>query len=107
MNNDLISKIDAQFAFVEKCIGDCKRCDHNRAYPDGDKRCALIDEAPTVDAEPVRHGYWIQSKSVPAYHSCSYCHAAHKMHESCNTYVLLNYCPNCGTKMDGDANAAD
>ena len=67
--------------------------------------CATIRATKAVDAEPVRHGYWIQSKSVPAYHSCSYCHAAHKMHESCNTYVLLNYCPNCGAKMDGDSSA--
>lgn len=64
------------------------------------KAARLFDEG--VELEPVRHGYWIQSKSVPAYHSCSYCHAAHKMHESCNTYVLLNYCPNCGTKMDAE-----
>ena len=59
-----------------------------------------IEKAPTIDAEPVRHGRWIQRKNVPAYHSCSHCRAAHKMRESCNTYILLNYCPDCGTKMD-------
>ena len=60
-----------------------------------------IDNAPTIDAEPVRHGLWIQSKIVPDYHYCSLCKVAHKMQMSCNVYVLLKYCPHCGAKMDG------
>ena len=61
----------------------------------------FIDNAPTIDAEPVRHGLWIQSKIVPDYHYCSLCKVAHKMQMSCNVYVLLKYCPHCGAKMDG------
>ena len=61
-----------------------------------------IDNAPTIDAEPVRHGLWIQSKIVPDYHYCSLCKVAHKMQMSCNVYVLLKYCPHCGAKMDGE-----
>lgn len=56
--------------------------------------------APPIDAEPVRHGRWIQSKTVPSYHSCSYCKRAHNMPKSCNVYVLPYYCMDCGTKMD-------
>lgn len=59
-----------------------------------------IDNTPTIDAEPVRHGRWIQSKTVPSYHSCSYCKRAHNMPKSCNVYVLPYYCMDCGTKMD-------
>lgn len=55
-----------------------------------------------VDAESVRYGRWIQSKTVNAYYWCSYCKSTHKMTKSCNKYVLLKYCPNCGAKMDGD-----
>lgn len=62
----------------------------------------FIDNAPTIDAEPVRHGRWIQSKTVYAYHNCSLCKVPHKMQMSCNVYVLLKYCPHCGAKMDGD-----
>lgn len=64
----------------------------------------FIDNAPTIDAEPVRHGRWIQSKTVPTYHHCSLCKATHRMKMSCNVYVFTKYCPNCGAKMD-DENA--
>lgn len=58
-----------------------------------------IERVPAVDAEPVRYGRWIQSKTVHAYYCCSYCKSTHKMTKSCNKYVLLKYCPNCGAKM--------
>ena len=50
--------------------------------------------------EPVRHGRWIQSKTVPSYHYCSRCRVPQKMEKSCNKYVFIHYCPNCGAKMD-------
>ena len=52
--------------------------------------------------EPVRHGRWIQSKTVPSYHHCSRCRVPQKMVKSCNTYVFIHYCPNCGAKMDAE-----
>lgn len=53
---------------------------------------------PTVDAEPVRHGHWInhfddlfpEDSSV----ECSVCH------EYEGIMANDNYCPNCGAKMD-------
>ena len=50
--------------------------------------------------EPVRHGRWIQSKTVPSYHYCSRCIVPQKIKKSCNKYVFIHYCPNCGAKMD-------
>lgn len=50
--------------------------------------------------ESVRHGRWIQVKTAPSYHYCSYCKSTHKMSKSCNKYVLFKYCPNCGARMD-------
>ena len=50
--------------------------------------------------EPVRHGRWIQSKTVPSYHYCSRCRVPQKMEKSCNIYVFIHYCPYCGAKMD-------
>lgn len=48
-----------------------------------------LEAAPTVDAEPVRHGRWINDTDT-----CS----------ECGQYVYhgdsRNYCPNCGAKMD-------
>ena len=51
--------------------------------------------------EPVRHGRWIQKKTIPDFHHCSICGTTHKMQASCNKYLMLNYCPYCGAKMDG------
>jgi len=65
----------------------------------------LIDNAPTIEAEPVRHGRWI--KKVESYHdshtgeywdeeycSCPFCGK--------DSDLEHNYCPNCGAKMDGE-----
>lgn len=60
----------------------------------------LIDEQPTADAVPVRHGKWIlypdnQSKVVEA-DDCSVCGAQWIFGEK------YDYCPSCGAKMDGE-----
>lgn len=55
--------------------------------------------------EPVRHGRWIYRK--PGFHHCSICGVTNKMQVSCNKYVMLRYCPNCGARMDGEANEKD
>ena len=50
-----------------------------------------IDQIPSADVEPVRHGHWNiypESKSF----ECSIC-------EICNDLPTL-YCSNCGAKMD-------
>ena len=62
---------------------------------------AIVKAMPTIDDESVRHGRWINKKTVPAFHHCSICGVTNKMQVSCNKYVMLRYCPNCGAKMDG------
>lgn len=51
-----------------------------------------IRNAPTID--PVRHGYWKETDD-PMFRACSVCGYLE--------WVGLwnNYCPECGTKMDG------
>lgn len=74
-----------------------------RQYRDSVLR--IIDEQPTVEAEPVRRGSWISWEEAdnfipsPDRHECSACHDA--------AYVLVNriellsdYCPDCGARMD-------
>ena len=51
----------------------------------------LLEDAPTVDAEPVRHGHWIYTPTEPLGYVCSECGKS-----SCG----FTYCPNCGAKMD-------
>ena len=52
-----------------------------------------LEEAPTVDAELVRHGLWVKDK-YPLY-SCSECGAIYQF-----IGYGYNYCPECGSKMD-------
>jgi len=51
----------------------------------------MIDNAPTIEAEPVRHGKWIEYPTADGMNQCSNCGVL-RFGES-------NYCPNCGAKM--------
>ena len=59
-----------------------------------------IEDAPEVDAEPVKHGRWDMSQLEVfggLYHcvrECSECGWTY------DQVVEFNYCPNCGVKMD-------
>jgi hypothetical protein len=53
----------------------------------------LIKKQPTIDAEPVRHGKWIEYPIADGMNQCSECGVL-RFGES-------NYCPNCGARMDG------
>lgn len=50
---------------------------------------------PIIEAEPVRHGHWVETK-YPLF-TCSECGAIYQ-----DTEYGYNYCPNCGAKMDGE-----
>lgn len=67
---------------------------------------ADIKNAPTVEAEPVKHGKWIWKRFFITKHCtipkvvCSVCNITNKQYTS-------PYCPHCGAKMDleGEENA--
>lgn len=52
-----------------------------------------LDEVPTVDAVPVRHGRWNNGYEVQ---NCSECGYRGKR--------SYHYCPKCGARMDGGVN---
>lgn len=56
--------------------------------------CGVIDDAQTIDAQPVKHGKWVRDASGEL--NCSYCGYAPKWDDD-------KFCANCGAKMDGDA----
>lgn len=60
----------------------------------------LIDEAPTIDAEPVRHGRWIDH--MVRDWRCSECGEKINKVRNVDGYCYddkPHYCPNCGAKM--------
>ena len=70
--------------------------------------CEMIDDAPTVDAEPVVHARWNRKDEKAVMFDieweCSKCGCAIS---TSGIYTPAacgwNYCPNCGAKMDGGA----
>jgi hypothetical protein len=55
--------------------------------------CHMIDYQPTIEAEPVRHGQWIQTK-LKGYYECSECRFEH------STNPNQRFCSYCGARMD-------
>ena len=54
-----------------------------------------IDNALTIEAEPVRHGYWMCGDYYDIGDVCSECDW-----DSGMVNPTLRYCPNCGAKLD-------
>ena len=103
--DDLISRAAALNAI------DCWQIDFNSM--DGAKvqtDCwRTIKELPAVDAVQVVYGHWIEDRTDIL---CSVCGARYKdeivfmpdVYVNGKRYDGLKYCPNCGAKMDGEAN---
>ncbi len=58
----------------------------------------VIDDLPSADVAPVRHGRWIKDKiqnHVEKTYHCSKCD-----YQAWGENEKTRYCPNCGAKMD-------
>ena len=84
----------------------------NFSYGEGfdrglDRAQRAILDAPSADVAPVRHGWWIDAypdiepNPMFMYGICSEC----GFEQGISKY--LNYCPNCGAKMDGGDGNSD
>lgn len=68
-------------------------------------RCAwynfyeTLNEIPSADVEPVRHGQWMLDEFGGRGLICSYCGNPATI-DSKHEYVKTNYCPDCGAKME-------
>lgn len=70
---------------------------YNKGYNDGIKAVLLrIENQPTADVAPVRHGHWI-TKMFYTY--CSACDNLAK-YDNYGQQIESDYCPSCGAKMD-------
>lgn len=89
MNNDLISRS----ALITAIKTNSPTFYDGQDITDWQAKC--INEAPAVDAEPVRHGHWDDSfDGITPY--CSVCGMSH----NCINRTP-DYCPHCGARMDG------
>lgn len=63
----------------------------------------IIDDAPTADVQPVKHGRWIEcaeQKHIEKDYECSECG-----YRVCGEYECTSFCGGCGAIMGGDSNA--
>jgi len=66
--------------------------------------CEKLDDAPIIEAEPVKHGKWVNDNGL---YRCSVCNNfTITGWASCIPIEQMNktmkYCNNCGAKMDGE-----
>lgn len=66
----------------------------------------ILEEAvamlPAADVAPVVHGHWVDKWKCSACGEISYEEAKSDETDPNCYYVLSDYCPNCGAKMDGE-----
>lgn len=75
--------------------------EHFDTYADYSHAFDMIDNAPTIDAVPVRHGKWIYSNDFHWYvASCNKCGYQRRTDIKAEGWNQWNYCPNCGARMD-------
>lgn len=60
-----------------------------------------ILDMPTIEAEPVRHGRWIHTDLAAHWHGKDECSECTYHEKDRSDLSHLNYCPNCGCKMQG------
>lgn len=65
-----------------------------------DAMIKAAQDAPAVDAEPVRHGRWVLNKRFGDY-ECSECGHGDVTIISIRKLDMM-FCPNCGAKMDAE-----
>jgi hypothetical protein len=62
---------------------------------------SILKDAPTIEAEPVRHSRWVKDSDGDEY--CENCSRYMPVREVTGDPSANDYCPNCGAKMDGDS----
>ena len=88
---------------------------HPNAYHLTNYATLILREAPTIEAEPVRHGRWVIEKrhavsrnpyiddnyfASATCSECDFCIHAETKSFGYPDWNTTNYCPNCGAKLD-------
>lgn len=90
--------IDAECGCVTEVI-------NRRAFNSREDVQDFLDNIPTADVAPVKHGHWEYDRHF-RFAECSECEAEFYICdlEEISGDGFINFCPNCGTKMDGGDN---
>ncbi len=72
---------------------------HETAYSAINECINAVEEMPTTDVEPVRHGKWVHVGNAMC--ACSVCGDIHLGRDDNNGWSDSLYCGHCGAKMDG------
>ncbi len=75
-----------------------------KAREAGAAKC-FVCEAPTIEAEPVKHGKWRAGRHNDFPTKMFVCSACDGIVYA-SAYInrcMYNFCPNCGAKMDGES----
>ena len=64
----------------------------------------IVNTAPTADVVEVKHGEWIEKEEIygDVYYTCSNCNNDWTTIDGTPQENFMNFCPNCGAKMDGE-----
>lgn len=75
---------------------------YTEGFNDALMRCrSMVHSAPTVDAEPVKHGRWFLERDPNGNPYCFHCSCCDSDYHHIGVTSATKYCPNCGAKMDG------
>ena len=102
--NNIINDLIPRAAVIEAF--DDERVEWNYGDVSPESVIRVIESIPAMDAAPVVHGRWIKMTGMmpPEYHGhyeCSECGWHMKgLRNSWTREEELNYCPNCGARME-------
>jgi DNA-directed RNA polymerase subunit RPC12/RpoP len=82
--------------------------DEDAGDRNGVETCIVVlEDAPTLDYTPVRHGEWVQRSyfdECENVYTCSACEFDLTLIDGTPKDNRMIYCPSCGAKMDGGKN---
>lgn len=76
----------------------CKDCIHNKVCSTYVQVGDDGNACPRFDIKPVKHGKWIKELGINE--KCSVCGGYFPLSDFVGRPFDINYCPNCGAKMD-------
>lgn len=111
MTDEYIRRVEAEEAIEEYCCRMCKECSkveggcvshaQHCEHLSGEE---ILKPVKSADVQPVRRGQWL-TWDDSGFTKCSCCNSEYyiaDLQEVGDSEGFVEFCPNCGAKMDGD-----